>query len=112
MVRSLSPFKITGVESSDPRFRCEVPTGSAAIQRLPVNFLGGEAPGKISTKLRIYTTAAIAPVEADVSIDLTAPNGGAAAVQATPASESSGDNAVDPIFGGSSTAEKPVGKTF
>lgn len=105
VVRSLSPFMVKRVESSDPRFRCELPTGMSAIQRLPVDFLGGDAPGKISTKLRIYTTAAAAPVEADVSIDLTAPKGGTA-IQASSRGGSPVDNAVDPIFGRSDSASR------
>jgi hypothetical protein len=98
VVRSTSPFQITSVESSDPRFRCEIPALTAAIQRLPVNFLGSETPGKVSTKLRIHTTASSDPVEADVSIDLTSPNVSGA---------SPDQNAVDPIFGRPGTASRP-----
>jgi len=97
VVQGLSPFQITSVESSDPRFRCDLPTAAAAIQRLPVNFLGAETPGKVSTRLRIHTSAAAEPVEADVSIDLTAPKGGA-----------SEGSAVDPIFGPSGTASRSL----
>ena len=114
LVRSGSPFRITSVESSDSHFRCDVPAGTAAIQRLPVNFLGASTPGKMSARIRIQTTAAAEPVEAAVSIDVTAPGGGTAAP-----SNSSGspveENAVDPIFGpsksflpgGTSTARRP-----
>lgn len=107
VVRSQSPFRITSVESSDPHFECEVPTTVATIQRLSVNFLGGETPGKMSTKLRIHTTAAAAPIEADVSIDLTGPKGGIVGDAKSPAN-SSNDSAVDPIFGRSDSASRPL----
>jgi hypothetical protein len=107
VVRGQSPFKITSVESSDPHFQCDVPATEAAIQRLPVNFLGADAPGKVSTKLRIHTTAATAPIEADVSIDLTAPKGGIAG-KSTPPGNSPEDSAVDPIFGRPESASRSV----
>jgi hypothetical protein len=107
VVRSQSPFKITSVESSDPRFHCDVPTTMATIQRLPVNFLGGDTPGKVSTKIKIHTTAATAPVEADVSIELTAPKGGTASEGKSPGGAAE-DNAADPIFGRPESASKPL----
>ena len=107
VVRSQSPFSITRVESGDPHFRCEVPTAVATIQRLPVNFLGAETPGKVSTRLRIYTTAAAEPVEADVSVDLTASAGGTAG-QPKSIGAGGGDNAVDPIFGPAGTASRSL----
>jgi hypothetical protein len=106
LVRGQAPFSITNVESSDPRFRCEVPKDSATIQRLPVNFLGAETPGKVSTRLRIHTTASAEPVEADVSIDLTAP--GENATSPTSAGSSKEDKSVDPIFGPPGTASRTV----
>jgi hypothetical protein len=107
VVRSTSPFQITSVDSSDPHFRCEVPTTTATIQRLPVDFLGADVPGKMSARIRIHTTAAAAPVEADVSIDLTAPAAGGAAQPKT-AGNAAEDKAVDPIFGRPDTARKSL----
>ncbi len=107
LVRGLSPFSITSVESSDPHFRCDVPKETAAIQRLPVNFLGAETPGKLSTRLRIHTTAAAEPVEADVSIDLTSPKGGTAD-QPKPPGGSPENGPVDPIFGPPGTASRSL----
>jgi hypothetical protein len=104
LVRGQSPFTITSVESSDPRFRCDVPKDAATIQRLPVNFLGGDSPGKVSTRLRIHTTAAAEPIEADVSIDLTAPGGNNTQQKAT--GGASEDKSVDPIFGPPGTASR------
>ena len=105
LVRGLSPFSITSVESSDSHFRCEVPKEAATIQRLPVNFLGADTPGKVSTRLRIHTTASAEPVEADVSIDLTAPGGGSTATPKS-AGGASDDKSVDPIFGPPGTASR------
>jgi hypothetical protein len=104
VVRSQSSFSITRVESSDPHFRCDVPTTAAVIQRLPVNFLGAQTPGKVSTRLRIFTTAAKEPIEADVSIDLTSPGGNASDQPKAIGSSSE----VDPIFGPTSTASRSL----
>ena len=74
VVISPLPFQITGVESSDPRFRCEFASAPAAtLQRLPVVFLGGDSPGKVNARIRIQTTASAAPLEAEVSITLIPP---------------------------------------
>ena len=68
------PFQITRVESSNPRFRCDVPAASpATFHRLPVVFLGGESPGRVDTQIRIHTTASAQPLVASVTIDLTEP---------------------------------------
>ena len=107
VVRSMAPFSITSVESSDSHFRCEVPKEAATIQRLPVNFLGADTPGKVSTRLRIHTTASAEPVEADVCIDLTAPGGGSASQPKT-AGGASDDKSVDPIFGTTGTANRSL----
>jgi hypothetical protein len=103
VVRSLAPFTITKVESSDPHFRCDIPKESAMIQRLPVNFLGADTPGKVSTRLRIHTTATAEPVEADVSIDLTETD---SAAQSKAAGRATEDKSVDPIFGPAGTARR------
>ena len=105
LVRGLSPFSITSVESSDSHFRCDVPKEAAAIQRLPVNFLGADAPGKLSTRLRIHTTASAEPVEAEVSIDLTA-HGSGNTDKPKAASGATEDKSVDPIFGPPGTASR------
>ncbi len=76
VVVSASPFQITGVESTNPRFRCDLPPAAAAtVHRLPVVFLGGDTPGKVDTRIRIQTTASAEPLEAEVSINLTQPAG-------------------------------------
>jgi hypothetical protein len=121
LVNSPSPFQITRAESSDPRFRCDVPTAAAStLQRLPVVFLGGDAAGKVDARIRIYTTASDGPIEADVSINLTEP----AAAEKTagrgpiadkpepgkPEELKPDDGTADPIFGPRGTASKP--RTF
>ena len=49
VVVSPSPFQITRVESTNPRFRCDLPAArpAATVHRLPVVFLGGDTPGKV-----------------------------------------------------------------
>ena len=127
VVVSASPFQITGVESTNPHFRCDLPAAAAAtVHRVPVVFLGGDAPGKVSTRIRIQTTASTEPIEAEVSINLTQPAGAEKTVDKKPAdskpegSKSDGgkpedgkpDNrAVDPVFGPSGTAAKPRSST-
>jgi len=106
VVRGAAPFQITAVESSDSHFRCDVPTGTSVIQRLPVNFLGADTPGKFSTRIRIHTTASAEPVEADVSINLTSPLGGNAS-QPKPLGGKPEDSTIDPVFGRPGTAAKP-----
>jgi hypothetical protein len=113
VVVSSVPFQITAVQSTDPRFRCDLPTEAAAtVHRLPVMFLGGETPGKASTRIRIQTTAGTAPIEADVSIILTQP----AEAEKTADKDSLGsrsdlrkpdDGLIDPVFGVPGTASKP-----
>jgi hypothetical protein len=73
IVRGDLPFKITKVVSSNPGFKCEVPQDSAKLLRLPVTFTGADVPGKASGTIRIETTAAGGPLEADVSVDIMAP---------------------------------------
>jgi hypothetical protein len=113
VVVSASPFQITRVESSNPRFRCDLPPAMAStVHRLPVVFLGGDTPGKLDTRIRIQTTAAAEPIEADVSINVTQPS----AVQKTadrrpvhsePDESKPEERAVDPVFGPPGTAAKP-----
>jgi hypothetical protein len=119
VVVSSTPFKITRVESSDPRFRCDLPSGTAnapaSVHRLPVVFLGGDAVGKASTRIRILTTAAAEPVEAEVNINLTQSSGtekpenkaldGTGRGLSEAGKASAGD--VDPVFGGPSISSKP-----
>jgi hypothetical protein len=117
VVVSSSPFQITAVESSDPRFRCDVPTGpAAAIQRLPVNFLGGVTPGKATTRIRIQTSVGTEPVEAEVTINLTQPAGADKSADKDRAGAPSGsklqqlkpeEGLIDPVFGPPGTAAKP-----
>jgi hypothetical protein len=118
VVISSSPFQITRVESTNPRFRCDLPAAAAAtVHRLPVVFLGGDTAGKVETRIRIQTTASAAPIEAEVNINLTQP----AAVEKTadrrsveskpleskPEESKPEGAAVDPVFGPPGTAAKP-----
>jgi hypothetical protein len=118
LVRSASPFQITRAESTDPRFRCDVPAAAAAtLQRLPVVFLGGDAPGKVAARIHILTTASTEPIEAEVSINLIGPASAETTADRPPATEKleqvkpeqikpveRGD---DPIFGPPGAALKP-----
>ena len=112
MVVGATPFQITRVESSDPRFGCNFPTGAAStLHRLPVVFFGGDTPGKVNTKIRIQTTAATEPLEADVSINLTPPAGAETTADQRPAQSKPQESAVDPVFGPPGTVSKPRSST-
>jgi hypothetical protein len=107
-----SPFQIIRVESTDPRFRCDLPAAvSAPLHRLPVIFLGGDTPGKVSTRILIQTSVATDPIEADVSINLTQPAGIEKTADRRPAESKTEDKAVDPVFGPAGTASKPRAST-
>jgi hypothetical protein len=120
VVVSSTPFKITAVESSDPRFRCKAPTGAASeaatVHRLAVEFLGGDVAGKVSSRIRIQTTVTTEPIDAEVSINLTrspeieglresktAIKGPTSAAETKKTAEAE----VDPVFGPPGTASKP-----
>jgi len=117
IVVSASPFQITSVESTNPHFRCDLPPpGAAAIQRLPVVFLGCDTPGRVDTRIRIQTTASAEPVEAEVSINLTAPTAvettaGGRPVESQPEQGKPDQTLVDPVFGPPGTAAKPRSST-
>ncbi len=104
-----SPFQITSVESTDPRFRCVLPAGAgpaATRHHLPVVFLGGDTPGKVSTRIRIQTTASAELLEAEVSINLTPPAAAEKTADRGPAESRLEDKTVDPVFGPPGTASK------
>jgi hypothetical protein len=108
VVVSASPFQITGVESTNPRFRCDVPVAAAAtFHRLPVVFLGSDTPGKVNTRIRIQTTASAEPIEAEVTINLTQPADTEKTAEKRPAENKPDDKAIDPVFGPPGTASKP-----
>jgi hypothetical protein len=112
VVVSALPFQITAVESTNPRFRCDLPADAAStLHRLPVVFLGGDAPGKLDTRIRIQTTATPDPIEAEVSINLTQPASAETTADKIPAENKPEDNAVDPVFGPPGTATKPRSTT-
>lgn len=56
VVQGKEPFRITGIESSDPRLSCAVPDSEKALHLLPVTFAAGEAAGDVNATLRIQTS--------------------------------------------------------
>ena len=58
VVSGTAPFRIVHVESTNPRFRCTVPTVAGALHLLPVTFDGGTASGKPLAKLPLTPTPA------------------------------------------------------
>ena len=110
VVVSATPFQITRVDSTDPRFRCDLPTDPpSTIHRLPVVFLGGAKPGKVNAHIRIQTTAAVEPLEAEVSINLTdSESAGAEKTAGEGLTDGKPETSqVDPVFGPAGTAAKP-----
>jgi hypothetical protein len=84
VVRGQKPFKITEVEGPDPRFHFTIPQAATQFKSadstyygavIAVEFRAGDAPGKISGKVRIKTDlAGAAPLEVSVNGQVAAKN--------------------------------------
>jgi hypothetical protein len=74
VIRGGTPFKITRVQSSDPRFHCEVPTTPAILHRLPVTFQASESPGKVVGRIQIETDTGGSPLDAEVNVQVVSPS--------------------------------------
>jgi len=70
VVQGQSPFTVTEVHTSDPHFRCPLPTEAKKVHLIPVTFTAGSEPGKVSARINIATDAAEKPlvVEAHVRV--------------------------------------------
>jgi len=83
VVRGQKPFRILEVEGPDPRFRFTIPKTASQYRSgdstyygavIAVEFHAGDAPGKVSGKVRIQTdVAGAAPLEVSVSGQVAAP---------------------------------------
>jgi hypothetical protein len=72
VVQGKTPFRITAVQPSDPRFQCKLPEGAKPVHLLPVIFNAKDASGKISGKIRIETDYPnTKPLEVDVNVQVT-----------------------------------------
>ncbi len=72
VVQGKTPFRITAVRSSDPRFSCKAPEGPNPVHLLPVTFNAKDASGKITGKIHIETDYPNAkPLDVDVNVQVT-----------------------------------------
>jgi len=55
VVKAKQPFRITGIECDDPAFQVKIPDVAKQLHMLPITFVAGDEPGKISRQLRIFT---------------------------------------------------------
>ncbi len=68
VVQGQSPFHITSIHSSDPRFECPLPEEAKKVHLLPVTFTAGQEPGKVSVRIDIATDAAAEPLSVDAHV--------------------------------------------
>ena len=93
LVKSQTPFHVTGVTCADARFKFELPTAASALQWVQVRFTAGGAAERVAQTLHITTDAAgSAQLEASVQVTVTA---GAAAAR-TGASKAAEPKIIEP----------------
>jgi len=77
VVQGRTPFRITGITSSDKRFECKASSDAKTAHILPVTFLAKESASSgevVRAKIRIETDMAGAgAIQADVSVQLGPP---------------------------------------
>ena len=55
VVRGRKPFKITGVDCTDDCFQIKAPDDAKKVHLVPVVYIAGEQPGKVTRKIHIAT---------------------------------------------------------
>jgi len=71
VVQGKTPFRITAVRSSDPRFKCKSPEDAKSVHLLPITFDAKDCSGKISGKIHIETDYPNAkPLDVDVNVQV------------------------------------------
>ncbi len=55
VIKAKQPFRITGVECDETCFEIHVPDTSKPMHVLPITFVAGSKPGKVSHKIRLRT---------------------------------------------------------
>jgi hypothetical protein len=71
VVQGKTPFRITAVRSSDPRFKCKSPEDAKSVHLLPITFDAKDSSGKISGKIHIETDYPNAkPLDVDVNVQV------------------------------------------
>jgi hypothetical protein len=82
VAQSQTPFRVTGVRCSDPRFRFEVPSGAKSLHLIPVTFAAGPRAGNVNEVIHIQTDSAGSAFDVNVSVRVVDPH--AAALPGTP----------------------------
>jgi hypothetical protein len=68
IIQGHNPFRITSVESSDPRLTCEIPEAEQTLHKLPITFSAGDTAENVSAKISIQTSPSSSkPLEVSIS---------------------------------------------
>jgi len=68
VIEGQTPFRITAIRPSDPRFQCPLPDEAKKVHILPITFTAGEEPATVSAKIEVATDAAEKPLEVDAHV--------------------------------------------
>jgi len=72
VVQGQTPFRITAVRSSDPRFECAAPEGAKPVHLIPVTFTAGDRPGELSARIEIQTDTSPEPLTVSTHVRVMA----------------------------------------
>ena len=76
VVQGKTPFHITSIRTSDPRFHCKIPEGPNSVYLLPVTFDAKDSSGKITGKIHIETDYPNEkPLDVEVNVQVTPKTG-------------------------------------
>ncbi len=68
VVRGSKPFRIVRITGPDERFQFTLPSEARSVHIVPMRFVGSDAPGQVSGKIRVETDVpGAAPVEIQVN---------------------------------------------
>jgi hypothetical protein len=68
VAQNQAPFRVMGVQCSDPRFHFEIPTEAKTLQLIPVTFVADQRAGSVNEVLHIQTDSAGSTIDVNVSV--------------------------------------------
>lgn len=68
VAQSQTPFRLSGVQCADVRFRFEIPPGSKTLHLIPVTFAADQRAGSVSEVIHIQTDGSGGPIDVPVSV--------------------------------------------
>jgi hypothetical protein len=72
VAQNQTPFRVTSVRCSDPRFRFEIPADAKPLQLIPVTFAADQQAGNVSEMIHIQTDSAGSTIDVNVSVRVVA----------------------------------------